>query len=103
MTFTSIPPSLKPVVEDVAMALRDALHGEDAAEYASRDWEPDAEAAILAFLNACVERGVGRAATGALAAEGAFVAVELREGEYVNKGSFPAVILNLKSAKETKE
>jgi hypothetical protein len=67
MTFTSIPPSLKPVVEDVARATM-VHHGCDLPD---NNWSicpfdrghcqcrKMAEAAILAFLNACVERGVG--------------------------------------------
>lgn len=79
MTFTSIPPSLRPVVEDVARAIcvarkRDPEtlhqlyfeeHPLDATDEKGRKYyrawrlsvEP-AEAAILAFLNACVERKI---------------------------------------------
>jgi hypothetical protein len=96
MTFTSIPLSLRPVVEAVERTL---FHGD--LDILEGPATPIAESAILAFLNACIERGVGRASTGALAAEGAFVAVELRDGEYVNKGSFSAIILNLGATDDT--
>lgn len=97
MTFTSIPPSLRPVVEDVARVIFKLPPYEKLCDFEREDTEN----VILAFLNACVERGVGRAATGALAAEGAFVAVELKEGEYAKKGSFPAMILNLGATDDT--
>ena len=51
MTCTSIPPSLKPVVEDVAKKF--------GGERLWQDYVPDVEVGIIAFLNACVERGVG--------------------------------------------
>lgn len=104
MTFTSISPALKLAVEDVARAIFTQCR---CVSCDVEDHFPDAEAAILAFLNACVEKGAGRVATGALAAEGAFVAVELRHGEYLHAGSFPAIIINRgatdDTAKETKE
>ena len=56
MTFTSIPPSLKPVVEDVARAI---CMADGYATGIPEHWGPEAEAAILAFLNACVERKIG--------------------------------------------